>query len=145
VEGQLCRLCTTVLRASHDPRDPLCAACRSKMRHLDGESLALVIDGILRIELGLHGPGGAQRLHLQRHLQEFHIEASCHEVLDAVKKVRRRRTGLVVEGAKWQIGYRPAKVQIWRRPRAVKINRRGRSSPLPTSATNAYAVCGPKS
>lgn len=117
IRPRLCRLCDAPLARHHDARSDICQLCAASLRTTDGESLALIVGGLLMVELGLHGRD-AEPLRLRERLEEIGIRADSFAVLEAVRKVRRRRIGLMVEGTKWQRGYRPVKALFRWRPRA---------------------------
>jgi len=129
IRPRLCRLCDAPLARHHDARSDICQLCAASLRTTDGESLALIVGGLLMVELGLHGRD-AEPLCLRERLEEIGIRADSFAILEAVRKVRRRRIGLVVEGEKWQRGYRPTKALLRWRPRARRRRQRPDSNQL---------------
>ena len=72
---------------------------------------------IMLTEIALGRAVDDEPIDLRERLLDLGIRADSVQVNEAVRKCRRRRLGLVIDGERWRRGYQPVKVEVWRRPR----------------------------
>ncbi len=104
--------------------------CEASLVELDHESLTAMVASVLLEQLALHEYGRAPAVDVVRVLLSRGVRATSQEVDEAVKKCRRRRIGMCIDGGGdtpgHHGGYRICRLRVWWRPKTRKHKRGGR-------------------